>query len=255
MSPELRAICFLSAVGGALFGWCVFRFLRRPYSPLQWALYYLNQFLVRFMWRANLPQNFPVPKGQGAIVICNHRSSVDPCFIQAVAKRRLVHWMVAELYPPKSLIGRLLQVPEFIPIRQHGSDTSALKRAIRIAKGGGLVGILPEGHINTTDEFMLKVRPGAVVIALMAGVPILPCYLEGSPFSDLLWWPVFMRANVCLKFGPLMDLSEYEGCERDPEVVATLMGRAIDEIAKLAGVEHHQMKLAGRQWKNWTAYH
>ena len=254
MPPNLLAICFLATFGVLLCVWCVFCLTRKPYSPAQWMLYYFNLFLVRFMWRADLPKSFPVPEGQGAIVVCNHRSSVDPCFIQAVAKRRLVHWMVAQLYTEKSLLGRLLALPEFIPIRQRGSDTSSVKTAIRIAKDGGLVGILPEGHINTTEKFMLKVRPGAVVIALKAGVPILPCYIEGSPYNDLLWWPVFMRARVKLRFGPLIDLSDHEGCERDPEVIADLMGQVISEIAKLAEVDDYQVELAGRQWKNWKGY-
>ena len=42
--------------------------------------------------------------------------------------------------------------------------------------------MLPEGRINTTDEFMLPVRPGAIVVALKAGAPIVPCYIEGAPY-------------------------------------------------------------------------
>ena len=34
--------------------------------------------------------------------------------------------------------------------------------AIRLAAEGGLVGMFPEGAINTTDEFMRPVRPGGM---------------------------------------------------------------------------------------------
>lgn len=221
---------------------------REPYSPLQWLLYYYNRALVRFLWRAELPERLPLPPDQGAVIICNHRSSVDPCFIQAVAGLRMIHWMIADIYGANTLLGKLLEAAGTISVRRRGTDVGATKTAIRLAAQGELIGILPEGRINTTDAFMLKVRPGAVVVALRARVPILPCYIEGAPYHDTLWRPLFMPARVRLKIGEPIDLSPYYGRDRDPAEIAHLTKECIRAIARLAGRDDFQPELAGRNW-------
>ena len=224
---------------------------RRSYSLLQWFFYFFNWFLVRIMWRARTPDKLPVADDAGAILICNHRSSIDPCVIQVVAKRRLVHWLVAQLYKPGTFIARMLDVFEVISVRKGGTDVSPLRTAIRKAKEGELVGMFPEGTVNVTDDFMLPVRPGAIVVALRAQVPVIPCYLDGSPYHRIPWVPVFMFAKVKLTIGEPIDLSEYYGQDRDNEVVKQLTLRCVAEIAKLAGDHDFQPQIAGKGWKTW----
>ncbi len=224
---------------------------RRSYSFLQWCFYYINQFLVRVVWWAKVPDGLPLADDQGGVLICNHRSSIDPCVVQVVARRRLVHWLVAQLYKPGTMIARMLDLFEVISVRKDGTDVSPLRTAIRTAKQGDLVGMFPEGTINTTDDFMLPVRPGAVVVALRAQVPILPCYLEGTPYHQLPWMPVFIPARVKLKFGEPIDLSEYYGQDRDSQLVARIALDCVKQIAKLAGRDEFEPQIAGKGWKTW----
>ncbi|MEO8497622.1 MAG: hypothetical protein ABI614_21355, partial [Planctomycetota bacterium] len=86
---------------------------------------------------------------------------------------------------------------------------------------------------------------------LKARVPILPCYIEGSPYHDVFWKPVFMRARVRMKVGELIDISEYYGREREDGVLEKLTLSCVQEIAKLAGRDDFQPRLAGRDWKTW----
>lgn len=247
--PGVAAIWLSLALAAVLTALVVLWLLfRRPLSPVQWILYYYNQFLVHVLWRADLPERLPIPPDQGAVVICNHKSSIDPCFIQAVAGTRVIHWMVAQLYSESTLLGWMLSIAETIPVHREGRDVSPLKRAIRLAAGGELVGILPEGRINTTEKFMRKVRPGAVLVALKARVPILPCYIEGSPYHDKLWRPLFMRARARLVIGEPIDLSPYYGKEREEGVVTKLTADCVKEIARLAGQDEFEPELAGRDW-------
>lgn len=224
---------------------------QRSYSLVQWFFYYVNQFLVRVLWWAKVPDKLPLDDDQGAVLICNHRSSVDPCFVQVVARRRLVHWLVAQLYKPGTMIARMLDIFEVISVRKDGTDVSPLRAAIRMAKSGSLVGMFPEGTINTTDDFMRAVRPGAIVVALRAQVPVLPCYLEGTPYHRLPWMPVFMPSRVKLKFGDPIDLSEHYGSDRDSDLVARLTIDCVKAIAKLAGHDDFQPQIAGKGWKTW----
>ncbi len=224
---------------------------RSRYSLRQWCFYYFNQFLVRVVWRAKVPKHWPFAEGQGGVVICNHLSSVDPCVIQVAARKRLVHWLVAQIYSPETLIGRMMALFETIPVRREGNDVSPLKGAIRMAQAGHLVGFFPEGSINTTDDLMQPIRPGAIVVALRAKVPVLPCYIEGTPYHKTLWRPVFMRARVRLRVGDPIDLSPYHGQHKDSELIARLTVDCVREIAKLAGQNDFEPQIAGRGWKTW----
>jgi 1-acyl-sn-glycerol-3-phosphate acyltransferase len=224
---------------------------RRSYSFIQWCFYYFNQFLVRVVWWAKVPDKLPIPDDQGAVIICNHRSSVDPCVFQVVARRRLVHWLVAALYKPGTLIARMLDIFEIISVGKNGTDVSPLRGAVRAAEKGELVGMFPEGTINTTDAFMLPVRPGAIVVALRAKVPVLPCYVEGTPYHKVAWMPVFMPSRIVLHIGEPMDLSKYYGQDRDQEVVTRLTLQCVKEIAKLAGRDDFEPQIAGKGWKTW----
>jgi 1-acyl-sn-glycerol-3-phosphate acyltransferase len=128
-------------------------------------------------------------------------------------------------------------------------DTAATKAAIRIAANGGLVGMLPEGRINMSEEFMLPIRPGAALVALKARVPIVPCYVEGSPYNGTPWSPLLMTARVRLVFGAPIDLSEYDDRQDADGLVEQVMLRVAREIARLAGRDDFEPQLAGRRWK------
>ncbi len=251
MTSETALILLTVSGAVVLVGGAVCFLFRKPFTPSQWILYSINALVVRVLWRAELPDRLPLSHDQGALIICNHRSSLDPCIVQVAAGRRVVHWMVAELYGERTLVGRMLKTCEIIPVRRRGTDVSSTKAAIRMAAAGELVGMLPEGSINTTDEFMRPVRPGALLVALKAEVPILPCYIEGSPYHKVAWRPLFMRARVRLKVGEPIDLSEYYGREREEGVLARLTLECVREVAKLAQRDDFQPRMAGRDWKTW----
>jgi len=250
-SNEIVAIPFLFVVALIPISLTVACLRRKPLSPLQWIFYGVAVVLVKILWRAQLPMRFPIPDNQGAVIICNHRSSIDTCFIQVVAGPRLIHWMVAQLYGERTFIGWFLKQCEMIPVRRKGNNTSAARAAIKLVQRGKLVGMLPEGTINTTDKFMKGVRPGAVHVALKAGVPIVPCYIEGSPYHEVLWRPIFMPARTRVKIGAPIDLSEFHGREQEDGVVQRITIRCVKEIAKLAGEDDFEPEFSGRDWKSW----
>jgi 1-acyl-sn-glycerol-3-phosphate acyltransferase len=242
---QIIAVIGFSAIAIALLA--VVRWRHREFTIPQLILWYLAKVLVRLLWHAKQPR-WPVPKGQGVVVICNHRSSVDPFFIQTIADAPM-RWMVAKEYVQHWSLKWFLTTCNVIPVGRTGIDTAATKAAIRFAADGGWVGMLPEGRINTTDEFMLPVRPGAVLVALRAKVPVLPCYIEGSPYGETVTSPLRMRAQVRVVFGELFDLSPYYDRVDDPKLSGELILRMVKEIAILAGVSDFEPKLAGRHRK------
>ena len=225
-------------------GWAIHR---SPYTPAQSLLYFANVLLTRLLWRTSAPRRLPIGPDEGAVIIANHRSSVDPFFIQLSAGR-LVHWMVATDFFGHPVIGRFLKFCESIPTRRTGVDTAATKAAIRYAQNGGVIGMFPEGRINRSGAFMMSVRPGAIVVAIKARVPIIPCYIDGSPFDGTAVGPLFMPARVRMTLGTPIYLDAYYDRENDKEAIAEATRHCIQAIARLAGREDFEPELAGRSW-------
>ncbi len=217
------------------------------YTAWQTLFWLFARFLVRCMWRTRITDPFPLGGQGNGVVICNHRSSIDPFFIQ-VSVRRVIHWMVAREYCEHPITGYFLRIAEVIPVNRGGIDTASTKAAIRIVSDGGVVGMLPEGRINKSDELMGPVRPGAVLVALKAHAPIIPCYIDGAPYGGTAWSPFLMRARASVRYGQPIDLSPYYGREKDPEVVREVLIECVRAIAALAGRPDFEPQVAGRRW-------
>jgi 1-acyl-sn-glycerol-3-phosphate acyltransferase len=249
MNREALALAFLllmAAIPPAVFAW---QASRSRYTPLQLVFLFMATLLTRLLWRVRGPSSLPLGPNQGAMIVSNHRSSIDPFFIQTVADRP-THWMVAREYCDHPAFAWFLKgICEVIPVRRGGVDTQATRTAIRLASEGGLVGVFPEGRINMTDEVLLPARPGVIVMALRARVPIVPCYIEGSPFNRVPWSPFFMPAKVRITFGEPMDLSDHYESYGDKAVIEGLMRRCFKSVAALAGQSDFEPQLAGRNWK------
>jgi 1-acyl-sn-glycerol-3-phosphate acyltransferase len=237
------------AVMGVVLAMVIVRALRRsPYRPAQSIVLGLARIVTRILWRARVNGPLPIPAGQGAVLVSNHRCPFDPAFM-TLAVDRIMHWMVAKEYCEHPLMGMVLRLFEPIPTSRGGVDTAATKLTIRYAQQGEIVGLFPEGRLNTTDQFMLPGRPGVAMIALRARVPVIPCYIEGSPYDGTTLGCLLMPAKVRLVVGRPIDLSPYYDRDNDREVIEELTSRFIREIATLAGRPDFEPVVAGRRPK------
>lgn len=200
----------------------------------------------RLLWRVTFLNEPPTEIQQGAVLVANHRSSVDPFFVQLAARRR-VHWMVAKEYCKHAIFGPILRACQVIPTNRSGMDTASTKSAIRITSQGRLVGMFPEGKINQTPNLLLPLRSGAALVASKANAPMIPLLIQGSPYRKTVWSPVFMSANVRISFGQPISTKEFQP---DPNIKNSLAetdelilrwGR---EIARLADEKRFDVQLA-----------
>jgi 1-acyl-sn-glycerol-3-phosphate acyltransferase len=245
---QFAAIAFFLLLMAAPLGALVFVLSRSRMNPLQALLWGVAYLLCKLLWRARWPGWLSLDDRQGAVIVLNHRSSVDPFFVQTATGRK-IHWMVAREYCEHPGFRWFLSACEVIPVSRGGIDTAATKAAIRIVSQGGLVGMLPEGRINMTEDFLLPVRPGAALIALKAGVPVIPCYIRGAPYRRYAWSPFFMPARVEVRFGPPVDLTAFHSREGEAGTAHAAMRQIIAALAALAGQPDFQPQIAGRNWK------
>ncbi|MFI4876101.1 MAG: lysophospholipid acyltransferase family protein [Blastopirellula sp. JB062] len=244
MIRDLISLIFLTTIVAVPVIWWFANWSRRVYTFPRYVLASVNIVFSRCWWRTSIPPHLPIPIGQGAVLVANHRSSADPFFIQ-VAAHRVVHWMVAKEYVEHPALAWFLRQTGAIAANRGGRDTKAIRAAIDLLKAGELVGVLPEGRINMTERLLLPVRPGAAMTAQHAGVPILPIYIDGAPYDQTPYSAFLMPARVVVKIGELIDTSQ--GTPQD------LMEQATREIARLAGCDDYRPEHAGRSWKPTAA--
>lgn len=202
--PTLFAVIWLSLIVLAAAVYLLQMVRQSPYSMWENVLYLPTYLFGRLLWRVRFTNSPPAAMSGGAILVANHRSSVDPFFVQLSAGRR-VHWMVAREYCENMVSGPLLRALQVIPTNRSGMDTKATRQAIRLASHGKLVGMFPEGRLNHTRDPLVSIRPGAALVAMRAGVPLIPLYIEGSPYRREVWSPLAMPAQVTITFGHPID--------------------------------------------------
>jgi 1-acyl-sn-glycerol-3-phosphate acyltransferase len=264
------AIAFLVLAGIAYVGLFVYLLKRKGrYTVGERLLYAPVYVLSRVLWRVEI--NWDPSWGDrsshemlrdriigGAVLIANHRSSVDPFFVQLAAGGR-VHWMVAGEYFKHFLFGPLLRSYQAIPTNRGGFDNASTKRAIRLASEGGLVGMFPEGRINRTVAPMLSIRPGAAMVAARAGVPLVPIWIIGAPSGNQVYSALFRAAHVRVIVGS--PCRAPSALVQDPSLLEDMKSNklsrtetcdwittSIKQAMSLAQIEGQAVQVAGKDW-------
>ncbi|MBI4545501.1 MAG: 1-acyl-sn-glycerol-3-phosphate acyltransferase [Gemmatimonadetes bacterium] len=168
-------------------------------------LYSLCSTLARLLWRVfgdelkirgleNLPRTGPF------FLIANHQSIIDPILVQAHLPR-VIYTMAKSTQFASPIMGWLMPRIKSFPVRRFEIDPQAVRFALRrIAEGEG-VGIYIEGE-RSWDGRLQPLRLGTIRLLLKAGVPVIPCTIQGS--YDV--WPRWARAPrpapVSITLGP-----------------------------------------------------
>ncbi|MCA9099872.1 MAG: lysophospholipid acyltransferase family protein [Pirellulales bacterium] len=220
------------------------------YTLPQFPIWVVYLFYTRIVWRARVIGGFHVPENEGAIIVSNHVSSIDPLFIQ-LTTNRVVRWMVAREYSQDPMLKWIFDILGSITVNRGGVDAAATKRALRLAQQGEKVGLFPEGRINVTDDLLLPGRPGVAMIALRARVPVIPCFVFDAPYDGTPLGCFLMAAHTTVVIGEPIDLSAFYGREGDREALVEVTKIVLTEIARLSGQTGYVPKIAGRRWNPW----
>jgi 1-acyl-sn-glycerol-3-phosphate acyltransferase len=133
-------------------------------------------FYTFFRGRAHHVERVPVLGG--VLLVSNHQSFLDPV-LATLALPRECHYMARDTLFEKVAFRRLIESLNAFPIKRGTGDMRAIKETLRRLKNGALVVTFPEGT-RTTDGRLQPFRPGMILIARKAGVPIVPCAILGA---------------------------------------------------------------------------
>ena len=139
-----------------------------------------------------------LPRKGPAIVVCNHASGLDPMLVQAGCRRMIVWMMASEYYQMKSLRW-FYEVVNAIPVARNGRDSAATRAALRTLADGRVLGIFPEGRIET-EKKLLPFQTGVAMMAIKTGVPVHPAYLDGTQRGREMVPAITRSNNVRLSF-------------------------------------------------------
>lgn len=171
---------------------------------LRRAFYWFICWLVRVVWKpmggiratglANVPREGPF------IVIANHQSYLDPLFLQAVCPR-LLHAMAKSTQFASPIFRSLMTLVYSFPVRRFDIDPQAVRHVLRALAAGDGVVIYIEGE-RTWDGELQSPRLGTVRLILKAGVPVIPCRVEGAYDIWPRWTHRVQRRPVHVDFRP-----------------------------------------------------
>ena len=186
----------------------------------------------RAVWRLEHKGTKNIPTDTGLIVAANHQSYGDPFWLAVPIKRpiRFLAWSEAFSWP---VIGKAIGLLGAWPLQIEGSDPAAIRRSLNWLRDGGVVVIFPEGGRGLADGSMIRMKGGAVRMALDAHVPILPVTIRGAnnvwPANQTLPRP----GKVEIIYHPVMHVEQLPGEEtracarRETERLANIIRSAL----------------------------
>ena len=183
------------------------------YFPL---LHLLTRVVVRvFAPRFHVVGRGHVPYRGPFIIAPNHSADVDPPLVAAALITRPLWFMAKRNLFDIPILGKGMRFYQAFPVEPGEPDREALRYAADLLKGGQPLVIFPEGRISQTGE-MGKILPGAMMLALRSGEPVIPCGIAGSPcimpYGQFVPRPTLRRVTVV--FGPPLQLDDLEGLPR-----------------------------------------
>ena len=190
----------------------------------------------RVLFRLSVVGSDRVPRQGRLLVAANHLSVLDPALIGAVVPRELDYLAKTELFGIPGF-GALIRRLNAHPVDRTGSDSAALRLALRLLGAGRALLVFPEGTRGTEGGLQLA-QPGAGMLAALSGAPVVPVYIQGSgralPRGAVVPRPV----RVTVTFGAPIRFARERGRTRYQDVSNEIMA-AISRLKTETERGHH----------------
>ncbi len=117
-----------------------------------------------------------IPVDGPVVLVANHSALVDGPLLFGLLGRRTVFLVKHEMF--RGPLARLLPRIGQLPVRRGEPDPAPLRAAVAVLRGGGLVGVFPEGTRGRGD--VVAVQHGAAWLARATGATLLPVVIRGT---------------------------------------------------------------------------
>ena len=168
-----------------------------------------------------------IPPGV-CLFAANHTSNADaPAIVGAIPRRIAILGRKSLFDIP--VVGTAFRLAKFVPVDRENRDAAlaSVKQAVEYIREGYSFLVYPEGT-RSPDGRLRRFKKGSFVIAIEAGIPIVPVACSGAhrimKKNSLIIYP----GKVAVRFGRPIDASAYTVERRDE-----LAQRVHDAVAAL----------------------
>ncbi len=200
-------------------------------QPSVRALHAINVCFARLFHRVDVLSPIRLPHRGPAILVCNHVSSLDPSLLQAVSPRIIV-WMMAREYYQMTAMHWFYRRIRAIPVERSGRDMAATRAAMRALHEGLILGVFPEGKIETSRD-LLAFHDGAAMMAIKARVPVYPAYVDGSQRGRDMLAACLSANRATVAFGPQVQFDRADSSRPTLERATAKIRLSIERLRAL----------------------
>ncbi len=187
----------------------------RNVDPLYWAGLRGVMFFVRVVGvRVRVEGLEKIPSGV-CLFAANHTSSADaPAVVGAIPRRIAV--LLKESLFKWPIVGQAFRLARFIPVNRSDRESAiaSVEKAAEAMRSGRSFLIYPEGT-RSPDGRLQEFKKGAVVLAIKAGVPIVPVLCSGAQKVMAKRSMEIHPGEILVEFLEPIDATKYAWEERD----------------------------------------
>lgn len=137
---------------------------------------WIGTWLFRPFYRLRLHHLDRLPARGPVVVVANHSAFVDGPMLFGLMRRRAVFLVKHEMFAGP--VGWALPRIGQLAVRRGEPDRKPLMAAVAVLRGGGLIGVFPEGTRGTGD--VEAAQHGAAWLARTTGAAVVPVVFRGT---------------------------------------------------------------------------
>ncbi len=185
----------------------LYRYLTTGIAPTRTGnLFYHGARLFALVWhRATWEGRHHIPRTGGAILAPNHTVALDPFILQPGCPR-MIRWLMLTSYRYTFAEPMWRAIDPVFLEQKRGSDVvepgpKQVRTIVKALRDGQLLGIFPEGHLQKTHRNLREFEEGVAVMARLGKVPIIPCWISGTPRTASVWVALLRPSHSKATFG------------------------------------------------------
>jgi len=161
-----------------------------------------------------------LPEGP-CILVSNHGSMMDPVIMHAALPMKKISFLCSpKLFQCPRICRKFLRKMGAIPLTNVLEEIEELKKRAAEEKGNHLIGFFSQGTISHTQSAF---KPGAAILALQTGLPLVPVFIRCMPF---------FRGGSRICFGKPLAIEKSDAL--DKEAVAEITRKIRDRVYELS---------------------
>jgi 1-acyl-sn-glycerol-3-phosphate acyltransferase len=193
----------------------IYTLMTKNVDPLYWAGINGVMFFVRLVGvKVRVVGTERIPQGT-CLFVANHTSSADAPAVVGAIPRRIAILLKESLFQ-WPIVGTAFTLAHFVPVNRNSRESAivSVEKATQAMRDGQSFLIYPEGT-RSPDGRLQEFKKGAVVMAINAGVQIVPVACSGAHRVMEKRSLVIHPGEIVVDFLEPIDAAKYTFARRD----------------------------------------